>query len=53
MAVLAVPVKQPFEVAPDKTELFESRSNKKSGKEILQSKLEKCNKGDIKWDSKK
>lgn len=53
MAVLAVPMDKTFEVAVDKVENFDKKAKEHSGKNLLQDRLKKHNKGDVEWDLKK
>ena len=47
MAVLAVPINKPFEVADDKVELFDKKVKENTGKQILLNRLKKHSKGDV------
>ena len=53
MAVLAVPMDKTFEVAVDKVENFDKKAKEHSGKQLLQDRFKKHNKGDVEWDLKK
>jgi len=53
MAVLAVPINKPFEVADDKVELFDKKVKENTGKQILLNRLKKHSKGDVGWNLEK
>jgi len=53
MAVMAIPGKRPFVVAPEKTEAFLKEVSENSNRDLFFERLKRNDRGDTVWETKK